>query len=124
MAGTIVFGKELVPVPEGTGAALASLAGVIEERDVARSLNYLEGEVDRLRTPISLGWTLIGLAAWGRWPTKGSALIERCLANQNRYGGYDTSSLCLLALGGLAGDTKTYSPLFQRLSRNSPVPSS
>lgn len=113
---TVVFGHELHPMPEGTGSALASLAGVVEEREVARSLDYLQGEVDRLRTPISLGWTLIGLAAWGRWPTKGSALVERCLANQRRYGGYDTSSLCLLALGGFAGDPKTSSPLFQRLN--------
>ena len=116
VASTIVFGKELTPVPEGTGSALASLAGVIEEREVARSLDYLQGEVDRLRTPISLGWSLIGLAAWGRWPTKGTALVDRCLANQYRYGGYDTSSLCLLALGALAGDPKTYSPLFQRVT--------
>ena len=116
VASTIVFGKELVAVPEGTGCALASLAGVIEERDVARSLDYLQGQVDRLRTPISLGWSLLGLAAWGRWPTKRSALVERCLANQRRYGAYDTSSLCLLAVGGLAGDSNTYSPLFQRLN--------
>jgi hypothetical protein len=116
MAGTIVFGKELVPVPEGTGSALAGLAGVIDEHQIARSLDYLQGEVDRLRTPISLGWGLIGLAAWGRWPTKGSGLVERCLANQHRYGGYDTSSLCLLALGELAGDSRRYSPLFQRMN--------
>ena len=111
---TIVFGHELRPMPEGSGSALASLAGVIEERQVARSLDYLQGEVDRLRTPISLGWTLMGLAAWGRWPERAADLVERCLANQGRYGDYDTSSLCLLALGALAGDSKTYSPLFQR----------
>ena len=116
VASTTVFGKELAPVPEGTGSALTSLAGMVDERQVARSLEYLQGEVDRVRTPISLGWSLIGLAAWGRWPTKGRALVERCLAQQGRYGGYDTSSLCLLGLGALAGDTKTESPLFQRLS--------
>jgi len=118
VASTMVFGKELAPMPEGTGAALASLAGVIDEREIARSLDYLQGEVSRLRTPISLGWSLIGLAVWGRWPEKGSAFVERCFANQHRYGGYDTSSLSLLALGGVAGDPKTPSPLFQRLHRN------
>jgi len=115
---TIVFGHELHPMPEGTGSALASLAGAVDEAEVARSLDYLHGEVDRLRTPISLGWTLIGLAAWGRWTARGAVLVERCLANQGRYGGYDTSSLCLLALGALAGDTKTNSPLVQRLGPN------
>ena len=113
---TIVFGHELHPMPEGTGSALASLAGAVDEAEVARSLDYLHGEVDRLRTPISLGWSLIGLAAWGRWPSKGDVLVERCLANQGRYAEYDTSSLCLLALGALAGDSKTNSPLFQRLN--------
>jgi hypothetical protein len=107
---TIVFGHELHPMPEGTGSALASLAGVVEKRRVARSIDYLEGEVERLRTPISLGWSLIGLAAWERWPARGAVLVERCLANQSRYGGFDTSSICLLILGGLAG-TKTQSPL-------------
>jgi len=114
---TIVFGQELHPMPEGTGSALASLAGAVDENHVARSIEYLQGEVDRLRTPISLGWSLIGLAAWGRWPAKGTALVERCLANQRRYGEYDTSSLCLLALGGLAGEAKSF-PLFQRLGPN------
>ncbi len=115
---TIVFGHELHPMAEGTGSALASLAGVVAEGQVVRSLDYLQGEVDRLRTPISLGWSLIGLAAWGRWPATGPALVERCLSNQSRYGSYDTSSLCLLALGGFAGDPKTYSPFFQRLNLN------
>lgn len=115
---TIVFGHELHPMPEGTGSALASLAGAVDENQVARSLEYLQGEVDRLRTPISLGWSLIGLAAWGRWPAKGAALVKRCLANQSRYGDYDTSSLCLLALGELAGEAKSYIPLFQRLGPN------
>lgn len=114
---TIVFGHELHPMPEGTGSALASLAGVVDEREVVRSLEYLQGEVDRMRTPISLGWSLLGLAAWGRWPARGGALVERCLANQSRYDAYDTSSLCLLALGGLAGEAKSF-PLFQRLGPN------
>ena len=112
VASTIVFGKELTPGPEATGSALASLAGVVEEREIARSLEYLHGEVERSRTPISLGWSFIGLAAWGQWPARGGALIERCLANQSRYGDYDTSSLGLLALGGLAGEAKAHSPLF------------
>ena len=111
---TIVFGHELHPMPEGTGSALASLAGAVDEAEVALSLDYLQGELDRLRTPISLGWTLVGLAAWGRWPSKGELLVERCLANQDRYGEYDTSSLCLLTLGALGGDFKISSPLFQR----------
>lgn len=101
---TVVFGRSLHPAPDSTGAALTGLAGAVREDKVKRSLAYLQGEVDRLRTPISLGWALLGLAAWGLWPTNGLALAERCLANQSRYGEYDTSALCLLLMGALAGE--------------------
>lgn len=114
VGNTLVFGRELYPMPESTGAALVGLAGEVDQKQVARSIDYLQGEVDRIRTPISLGWSLLGLSAWDRWPANGLALVERCLANQGRYGGYDTSSLCLVALGALAGDSNAYSPLIQR----------
>lgn len=100
---TLVFGRELHPMPESTGAALSGLAGEVERGTVARSLDYLEGEVDRLRTPVSLGWSLLGLGAWNRWPSNGEALVRRCLADQSRYGDYDTSAISLLLLGELAG---------------------
>lgn len=109
---TLVFGRELHPMRESTGAALTGLAGVVDQEKVARSISYLQGEVDRLRTPISLGWGLLGLAAWDLWPSNGTALVERCLANQSRYGDYDTSALCLLFLGALAGERDTKTSLF------------
>jgi hypothetical protein len=113
---TTVYGRELHPMPESTGAALFGIAGQVEQGTVARSLGYLQGEVDRLRTPISLGWGLLGLAAWDLWPSNGSALIERCLANQVRYGEYDTSALGLLLLAALEGEADTKDTLFQHLS--------
>lgn len=115
---TLVFGRELRPMPESTGAALTGLAGVAGREKVARSIEYLHGEVERLCTPISLGWALLGLAAWDRWPSNGVALVERCLVNQARYGEYDTSALCLLFLGALAGEPDTTNPLFLHSSRN------
>jgi len=115
---TLVFGRELHPMPESTGAALTGLAGVVGQEKVAGSISYLQGEIDRLRTPISLGWSLLGLAAWGLSPSNGAALVERCLANQARYGDYDTSSLCLLFLGALAGEPDGKSILFIDPSRN------
>jgi hypothetical protein len=107
-----MFGKELHPMPESTGAALSGLAGAVDQVTVSRSLDYLQGEVDRLRTPISLGWGLLGLAAWDLWPSDGTTLVERCLANQTRYGEYDTSALCLLFLGALAGERDAKTTLF------------
>lgn len=88
---------------------------MVNPERVARSVEYLQGEADRLRTPISLGWALLGLAAWGVWPSNGEALVERCLANQSRYGEYDTSALCLLILGALAGDPPAQHPLLTHL---------
>lgn len=99
---TLVFGKELHPMPESTGAALAGLAGMVERDTALPSLKYLQAEVTRMQTPISLGWSLLGLAAWGLSPPNAKALVERCLANQDRYGEYETSALCLLFLGALA----------------------
>jgi hypothetical protein len=102
---SFVFGRELRPTPDSTGAALAALAGMVDRHQVARAINYLQGEIDRLRTPISLGWGLIGLAAWDLWPPNGLALVQRCMVNQSRLGEYDTSSLSLLLLGALAGQS-------------------
>jgi hypothetical protein len=109
---TFVFGRELRPMPESTGTALAGLAGHVEVGMVARSLDYLQGEVNGLRTPVSLGWGLLGLAAWGMWPSNGLVLVKRCLANQSRYGQYDTSSLCLVLLGALAGEPDSRTNVF------------
>jgi Prenyltransferase and squalene oxidase repeat len=99
---TSVFGKELHPMPESTGAALAGLSGAVDRDAVLPSLQYLQGKVAQLQTPISLGWSLLGLASWNLWPPNGAALVERCLANQARYGKYDTAALSLLCLGALS----------------------
>lgn len=115
---TLMFGRELHPNPEGTGAALVGLVSQVERRSVARSLDYLQGEVDRLRTPISLGWALLGLAAWDQYPSNAAALVDRCLASQSRYGEYETSALCLLFLGALAGESTARHPLLIHLDTN------
>lgn len=116
---TLVFGKELHPMPESTGAALAGLASAVDRDAVMPSLTYLSDQVTRLRTPISLGWSLLGLAAWRLSPPNAKALVERCLANQERYGEYETSALCLLVLGGLAVETNAQSPLLPLPMANS-----
>ena len=109
---TLIFGRELHPNPEGTGSALCALVGEVDRQKIIKSLNYLNDEVERLRTPISLGWTLLALAAWDAFPSHGGLLVERCLANRSRYGDYDTSALCLLLLGGLAGKRESKTNLF------------
>ncbi|RMH09621.1 MAG: hypothetical protein D6704_00945 [Nitrospirae bacterium] len=93
---TLVFGHELWPSPEDTGAALTALAGQVAEAAVQRSLEYLATRVTRIRTPIALGWSLLGLKAWGKLPKDAHAWIEETLRRESRYGEYDTASLCLL----------------------------
>jgi hypothetical protein len=95
---TIVFGQELRPAPESTGTALHALAGLIPREKVQLSLDYLSKEVTHLRTPISLGWSLLALNSWGVFVPNTSTLITDCLKRQERYGPYDTTSLCLLVV--------------------------
>ena len=93
---TLVFGQELRPSPDDTGAALSALAGRISESDIEKSLTYLGSQVPHLRTPIALGWSLLGLNAWGRQPSEGEFWVKETFSRGSDFGGYDTPSLCLL----------------------------
>ena len=110
-------------MPEATGAALAGLAGMVERDTVLPSLKYLQAEVTRMQTPISLGWSLLGLAAWKQKSSNAAVLVERCLANQDRYGEYETSALCLLLLGALAAETDNQVPILSISGRHGNSPS-
>ncbi|MGH7229992.1 MAG: hypothetical protein ACREJU_01365 [Nitrospiraceae bacterium] len=93
-----VFGRELRPAPESTGAALSALAGHVHREQVRTSLDYLIGEMKTVRTPIALGWGLHGLRSWGVMPAEAATKVIHCLSRQERYGAYETASLCLLLL--------------------------
>ncbi len=105
---TTVFGQLLNPMPESTGMVLSALSHRVPRETVQQSLAYLENSFASLKTPRSLGWALLGLSAWGVRPAGASAAIEVSLDRQERFGGYDTSSLALMlvasrATGGLVG---------------------
>jgi len=93
---TEVFGKELRPAPEDTGAALSALAGRVPESAVHLSISYLLSRIRHLRTPISLGWSLLGLNAWGRQPNESEYWVQETFSRESDFGVYDTPSLCLL----------------------------
>lgn len=93
---TLVFGQELRPSPEDTGAALSALAGRVAKFEIAKSLEFLHAEYSRLRTPIALGWSLLGLNAWNETPPDAPTRIHDTWIRGKRFGGYDTPSLCLL----------------------------
>jgi hypothetical protein len=103
---TTVFGQVLNPMPESTGMVLNALSHKVPREAVQKSLAYLEKSYPSLKTPRSLGWALLGLGSWGARPANAAAAIEACLERQERFGGYDTSSLALIlvasrATGGL-----------------------
>lgn len=93
---TMVFGKALLPLPECTGIALHALAGNTDRHLVENSLTYLLEQLPHLRTPISLGWALLGLGAWGLKPANTEELALASLRWQERYGPYPLPSLALL----------------------------
>ena len=108
---TIVFGQELRPMPENTGMALNALAGRVTEESVKLSLGYLEFQTQSLRTPLSLGWSLMGLGAWGKRPENSKERVLDSLKLQKIYGNYSTTLLSLLivsyfASGGLTSAVK------------------
>ena len=95
---TTVYGKELKPFPETTGIALCALAGSVQRKDVETSLAYLGRSVGVLRTPLALGWGVLGLSAWGERPGSSAQWIVECLSRQEKAGDYDTSALSLLLI--------------------------
>jgi hypothetical protein len=99
---TTVFDQELRPFPESTGLALNALAGRVPRYAVQKSLAYLNSEVSRLRTPLSLGWAIHGLKAWHIPVPFAQEWGQECLSRESRYGGYDTGSLSVLLSALLA----------------------
>ena len=95
---TVVFGHELRPMPLSTGIALNALKGETPLETIQGSLTYLKSRVVTLRTPLSLGWSLLGLGAWQARPVQAHQLIYECFSRQTIYGAYDTASLALLAV--------------------------
>ena len=111
---TIVFGQELRPMPENTGMALNALAGRVTEESIKVSLEYLEFQIQSLRTPLSLGWCLMGLGAWGKQPDNSKERVLDCLKLQKIYGNYPTPLLSLLIVSYFSngGITKSlYKPV-------------
>jgi hypothetical protein len=99
---TFVYGRELHPQPDITGAALTALVGLVQEKQLKRSLEYLKEKVSRLHTPRSLGWAVLGLGAWQSRPRNSDGWIMDCVKRQERYGTYDTTLLSLLFLAWMA----------------------
>jgi hypothetical protein len=104
---TVLYGKELYPQPESTGLALCALSGLAPQSDVQRSIDYLRSRILQIRTPLSLGWGLLGLGSWRTRPDDARSWVQESLERQKRSGPYETTLLSLLiiafqARGGLS----------------------
>lgn len=101
-----VYGQTLEPLPESTGMALRALRDRVREPEVRASLGYLGAAADRVRTPLSLAWSVIGLAAWGGLPPEASRWVEETLHFERSVGGYDTTQLATVLVAGQVIDGK------------------
>ena len=63
-----MFGADLRPFPGTTGIVLAALAGEPADSRIEGGIEHVARELVRVRSPMSLGWGLIGLSAWNRRP--------------------------------------------------------
>jgi len=75
------FGTPLHPQPAPTGFALLALAGLDVKGNLAEAgCRYLLESVPRVRSPRSLSWGLLGLAAWRRRPESSDAWLAESFA--------------------------------------------
>ncbi len=75
-----IFDNHLRPFPAQTGMALAALAGEQMSEPIRAGINYLHNELASVRTPMSLGWGLIGLGAWSERPSWSEEALRDCAA--------------------------------------------
>jgi hypothetical protein len=95
---TTVFGRQLRPMPESTGLALSALVNLTPRRSVEKSVSYLRNETGRLKTPLSLGWSCLGLSSWGERPHIEQAALIRRLKHWEKFSDYGTEELSLLLI--------------------------
>jgi len=93
---TAVFNKELRPAPEYTGMALTALSGLAAKDKIRLGLDYLSNAVLKLRTPLSLAWSIFGVSAWSNQPAGLHEWILESLNLQKKYGAYNTVLLSQL----------------------------
>jgi len=99
---TTIFDQQLRPMVESTGIALSALHNKVEKKTIDKSLKYLQDNIKKLKTPLSLGWGLLGLSAWDIAPSDKNGLIEKCLEQQEIFGTYNTIQLSLLLIALIA----------------------
>jgi hypothetical protein len=114
---TVVFGQELRPQLEPTGVCLLALCGEADQNGrLAKSIAYVERELNAKTTTASLCYGLLGLAAQGRYPT---AAGEWLAAATQRVIARDPApyKLALLTLASLGAESPLLPPVAKAAAR-------
>lgn len=93
---TFVFEQELRPMPMTTGISLQAICGLVAREKAAKSILYLQSQLEHVRTPFTLGWSLLGLSGWSEVPVRANGYISEILGRDEEYSRYDTVSLAVL----------------------------
>lgn len=96
LGNTVVFGNELLPVPDSTGLALVALAGLVTRAEVETSLSRTAKDLEEVKTPLSLGWILFCRSAWGIPVVDARARVLECLDLESLLGEYDLAQVGFL----------------------------
>lgn len=98
----IVFKTPLRPLPGPTGQALLALSGhETPDKVVKPTVAYLRSTLAETLAPISLGWGLLGLRAWGAEPAEASSWVDSAFDRlASREASTADLALLLLAAGG------------------------
>jgi len=95
-----MFGAALRPFPETTGVALLALSGFPGDKATESSLDYLLGELPRVRSPMSVSWGVMALTTWGRRPVQADDWLAQT-AQRFSTGEFDPLQAALLLLADL-----------------------
>ncbi|MFC1532331.1 hypothetical protein ACFL7M_03045 [Thermodesulfobacteriota bacterium] len=107
---TYVYGQEFRPLPYSTGMLLYALEGSVDREQIQKSIGYISKRIQKDRTPLSLGWEILGLRAWDDLLLPYETWLMECWRLQDRYGDYNTSflSIILIAHASLSGSADLF----------------
>ena len=77
---TRVIDNMLRPFPATTGVVLTALSTEEPDASIEAAIKYLGPELDCVRSPLSLGWGVVGLKAWDRHPAAADGWLEESAA--------------------------------------------
>jgi hypothetical protein len=102
LGNPVVFKTPLRPLPGPTGLALLALSRLDGSSKVAGpAIAYLQKTLAETLAPISLGWGLLGLRAWGAEPTVSEDWLNQAFERLETREGFPSElAMLLLASGG------------------------